>query len=56
MAGDAAYESDLAGLRERLSALMAEAHDEFLPGPDYADWYDSGRNLLRTALGPVPSV
>jgi len=40
-------------LRKRLEALLAEAHDEFLPGTAYADWYDEDRNLIRTALGPV---
>jgi arylsulfatase A-like enzyme len=40
-------------LRTTLRELLAEAHDEFLPGTAYADWYDAERNLLRTALGPV---
>jgi len=40
-------------LRARLKELLAEAHDEFLPGTAYADWYDEQRNLVRTALGPV---
>jgi arylsulfatase A-like enzyme len=40
-------------LRSTLRELLAEAHDEFLPGTAYADWYDAERNLLRTALGPV---
>lgn len=40
-------------LRSRLTTLLAEAHDEFLPGTAYADWYDAERNLVRTALGPV---
>jgi arylsulfatase A-like enzyme len=40
-------------LRNRLDELLAEAHDEFLPGTAYADWYESGRTLIRTALGPV---
>jgi arylsulfatase A-like enzyme len=40
-------------LRARLTRLLAEAHDEFLPGTAYADWYDEERNLVRTALGPV---
>jgi arylsulfatase A-like enzyme len=45
--------SILARLRKRLKALMAEAHDEFLPGTAYADWYDDARVLTHTALGPV---
>jgi arylsulfatase A-like enzyme len=40
-------------LRARLTELLADAHDEFLPGTAYADWYDDERNLVRTALGPV---
>jgi len=40
-------------LRDRLKELMAEAHDEFLPGTAYADWYDNQRVLIKTALGPV---
>lgn len=40
-------------LRSELDRLLAEAHDEFLPGTAYADWFDDQRNLLRTALGPV---
>jgi len=40
-------------MRLHLLRLMAEAHDEFLPGNAYADWFDSERNLVKTALGPV---
>jgi len=40
-------------LRARLKDLLADAHDEFLPGTAYADWYDDERNLVKTALGPV---
>lgn len=40
-------------LRARMAELMADAHDEFLPGTAYADWYDDERNLVKTALGPV---
>lgn len=32
---------------------MEEAHDKFLPGTAYADWFDENRRLVRTALGPV---
>jgi hypothetical protein len=32
---------------------MAEAHDEFLPGDKYGDWYTDDRKPVRTALGPV---
>jgi arylsulfatase A-like enzyme len=44
----------LAPLRTQLAALLAAAHDDFRRGYDYGDWYDDCRNLLRTALGPVP--
>ena len=43
----------LAKLRTRLGELLADAHDKFLPGTAYADWYDNERNLIKTALGPV---
>lgn len=44
----------LVRLRSRLSDLLAVAHDDFRPGTGYGDWYDDCRNLVRTALGPVP--
>ncbi len=40
-------------MRKALKDLLAQAHDDFLPGTRYADWYDDERNLIRTALGPV---
>jgi len=40
-------------LRKRLTELLAKAHDEFLPGTAYGEWYDKDRNLLKTALGPI---
>ncbi|MHC4671736.1 MAG: sulfatase family protein [Planctomycetota bacterium] len=40
-------------LRSRLKDLLADAHDEFLPGNAYSDWYDGERNLVKTSLGPV---
>jgi arylsulfatase A-like enzyme len=43
----------LSELRRALKALLSEAHDEFLPGPAYASWFDSERNIVRTGLGPV---
>jgi len=42
-------------LRSRLSELLTGAHDDFRSGPDYGEWYDNNRNLVRTGLGPVPS-
>ena len=43
----------VAALEARLKALLAEAHDEFLPGDAYVEWVDLERNILRTGLGPV---
>jgi arylsulfatase A-like enzyme len=40
-------------MRSVLKDLLAQAHDDFLPGTRYADWYDGERNLIRTALGLV---
>ena len=40
-------------LRSRLDDLLKEAHDEFLPGTRYGEWFTPERNLIRTALGPV---
>jgi arylsulfatase A-like enzyme len=40
-------------LRSTLRDLLDDAHDEFLPGTAYADWFDAERNLVRTTLGPV---
>ena len=40
-------------MRSRLQDLLAAAHDDFLPGTAYGDWYDGERNLIRTGLGPV---
>jgi len=40
-------------LRSRLKDLLKEAHDEFLPGNRYGEWFTTDRDLIRTALGPV---
>ncbi len=40
-------------MRNALKDLLAQAHDKFLSGTQYADWYDDQRNLIRTAYGPV---
>jgi len=40
-------------MRSRLKDFLAEAHDEFLPGTGYRDWYDDRRRLIKTGLGPV---
>jgi arylsulfatase A-like enzyme len=52
--GDARPDA-LANLRSRLADLLRAAHDDFRPGTGYSDWYDDCRNLIRTALGPVPT-
>jgi arylsulfatase A-like enzyme len=54
LAENGAEPEALLRLRGRLVDLLATAHDDFRPGTDYTDWYDDCRNLLRTALGPVP--
>jgi len=54
LAGNGAEPETLLRLRGRLVDLLATAHDDFRAGTDYTDWYDDCRNLLRTALGPVP--
>lgn len=53
LVGSPAHDQTLNHLRQRLKVLLAEAHDAFLPGTAYADWYDKDRNLIRTALGSV---
>ena len=45
--------STLGHLRDLLTTLLAEAHDEFMSGPAYAGWYDSERNIVRTGRGLV---
>lgn len=54
LADDPAARAVLARLRARLEELLDAAHDEFLPGTAYAEWYETGRTLVKTALGPVP--
>ena len=40
-------------MRQRLKDFLVTAHDDFLPGTAYADWYDDLRNLQRTGLGKI---
>jgi hypothetical protein len=54
LAGNGAEPEALVHLRAQLTDLLAVAHDDLLPGTGYSDWYDDCRNLIRTALGPVP--
>ncbi|MBI4164567.1 MAG: sulfatase [Acidobacteria bacterium] len=53
LVGNDSVSSTLRELRGDLKELMIAAHDNFLNGRQYADWYDKDRNLLRSALGPV---
>jgi len=39
--------------RDELKRLMIEAHDDFLPGTAYAEWFGLGRELIKTGLGCV---
>jgi len=41
-------------LHKRDALVMSRMMHNFRPGDGYRDWYDDGRNLVRTALGPVP--
>ncbi|MGB3861064.1 MAG: hypothetical protein WA915_03200, partial [Candidatus Aminicenantaceae bacterium] len=53
LAAGAAEMPVLNRMRSRLKDFLAAAHDDFLPGTAYGDWYDDRRNLIRTGLGPV---
>lgn len=56
LAAETAAKRELSGWREQLASLMAQAHDTFPSGSAYGEWYDGRRNLVRTALGPVPTL
>jgi arylsulfatase A-like enzyme len=43
-----------ARLRARLTSLLAEAHDDFRPGPAYAEWFTPARTLARPLSAPRP--
>ena len=49
------YGSLIEALEVKLLALLAEAHDEFMPGNAYIDWVDRERNIIKTGLGPIRS-
>jgi arylsulfatase A-like enzyme len=40
-------------MRVRLKDLLAEAHDDFLPGTAYREWFTLERNMVRNAAGKV---
>ncbi len=43
--------AEMTRLRARLGELPREAHDAFLPGDRYAEWFTRDRDLVRNALG-----
>jgi arylsulfatase A-like enzyme len=53
LSDDAAFAPVVDALEAKLIALLAEAHDEFLPGNAYVDWVDDERNIIRTGLGLI---
>jgi hypothetical protein len=55
LAEDPAHAAAVQELEATLKGLLAEAHDEFLPGTAYIEWFDNERNCIRTGLGPVDS-
>jgi arylsulfatase A-like enzyme len=55
LASDKSSSAIVNRLRARMWELLATAHDDFRPGTGYSDWFDNERNLIATALGPVPT-
>lgn len=53
LSDDPAHAEVVEELEATLEQLLAEAHDEFLPGNAYVEWVDRERNIIRTGLGPV---
>ncbi len=53
LAQDPAHGPTVQDLEQQLKELLAEAHDDFLPGNEYVEWVDRERNVIRTGLGPV---
>lgn len=53
LSDDPDYADVVNELEAKLQELLAEAHDEFLPGNAYVDWVDRERNIIGTGLGPV---
>ncbi len=50
---DPAHADAAEEMEGKLKALLAAAHDAFLPGNAYVEWVDRERNIIRTGLGPV---
>ena len=53
LSDDPAHAAAVEELEATLQKLLAEAHDEFLPGNAFVDWVDRERNIIKTGLGPV---
>ena len=53
LSDDPAHAAVVEELEATLQILLAEAHDEFLPGNAFVDWVDRERNIIKTGLGPV---
>ena len=45
----------LSELRGQLRDLLQASHDEFPPGDRHAEWFNSQRDAVRNAPGPVKS-
>jgi arylsulfatase A-like enzyme len=43
----------MARMRSRLTDLLHDSHDEFLPGTRYGEWFTKDRDMIRNAVGPV---
>ena len=55
LAGCDNVEESLIPFRRELDRLLEEANDDFPPGTAYSSWFGEGRELVRTARGPVRS-
>lgn len=53
LAGDENSRELLETMRGRLGRLLAESHDDLLPGTSYAEWFDVTRTVIRTGKGDV---
>ncbi|MBN1419564.1 MAG: sulfatase [Planctomycetes bacterium] len=55
IAGDPAVRGIRDEMRERLRALLADAHDDVRPGSSYVEWFTEDRRIARSGLGPKPA-
>ena len=51
LVGDQQHRPMLEAMRKRLKQLLSEAHDDLLPGTQYANWFDETRTVIRTGRG-----